>query len=982
MTLPRPTSLRLALLCLVAVAAIPAYTLLGYTALELKDRAGKEALQDATQLTRTVAYEQDRVFRDAREFSEILSRIPAIADPVQHRLCGQFLAEVHKTMPRYGNFGVATPDGNIFCSAVQLSAPVNITDRAYFRRAIESKRFAIGEYLIGRVTGKPSITVGYPLFDIQQKPLGVVFVAIDLAWLNEALRQTQLPAGSSVRVIDGNGTILAAYPAGQPAGSKLAENHELMRAMLRLGQRDAETPDTYTWISADYANVVKQIIESAQHSTFVWAELSRAQVNAEIGRRFNTYLLWIGIATLLVFVLAWMGSNTLVISSIKAVADAAKRFAAGDLSARVSLERAPAEIAGLAKTFDRMAEGVATREQRITQISGELARTNRILRTLSGSNRTLLRAEDEQTLLGDMCRVAVEVGGFRAAWVGYSQDDAPKSVKPMAYAGLDTRFFESLDVSWENNERGGGICGQAIRENRIITANRMLHETGTEPWWEIMERHGIASAIALPLQVGADVIGVMAIYAAEEGAFTDKDFALLEELAADLSFGIATIRARSEHARTEAALHHLAMHDPGTGLPNQTRLHQWLDEALQTARNAHYPVALVTINLPRMREIGDILGQYNVNQCINRIAASVRDVAGSNALVARSGRFTLSVAREKLDVTGAIALAERLTAAVRQPFELGSCSMEIESRLGIAVFPGHAADAEGLVGRSSLAAQHAQTTGRAHAVLDTNPEEAALQRLTMLGELRKAIDHGELAIHYQPKVEAASGRIVGAEALVRWNHPVRGMIPPGEFIQVAEHTGLIIPMTHEVLRIVGRQMHAWRQEHGLSIPVAVNLSALNLHDTELKNHIDGLIGTWGLERHLLEIEITESTLMRDPVEAMDVLTSFSRSGMHMFIDDFGTGYSSLAYLASLPVHALKIDRSFVTSMMKDAQHRAIVHSILSLAGSLDLKVVAEGVETPEQADILRSLSCDELQGYLFSRPLPPDQFIAWALSNA
>lgn len=982
MTLPRPTSLRLALLCLVAVAAIPAYTLLGYTTLELKDRAGKEALQDAAQLTRTVAYEQDRVFRDAREFSEILSRMPAIADPAQRRRCGQFLAETHKTMPRYGNFGVATPDGNIYCSAVQLSAPVNITDRTYFRRALESKRFAIGEYLIGRITGKPSITVGYPLFDNRQKPLGVVFVAIDLAWLNEVLRQTPLPVGSSVRVIDGNGTILAAYPAGQRPGTKTAENPELMRAMLRLGQREAEAPGIYSWISAEYANVLQQIINSAQHSAFVWAELSRAQVNAEIGRRVNTYLLWIGIATLLVFVLAWTGSNTLVISSIRAVADAAKRFAAGDLSARVSLGRAPAEIAGLAETFDRMAEGVATREQRITQISGELARTNRILRTLSGSNRTLLRAEDEQTLLGDMCRVAVDVGGFRAAWVGYSQDDAAKSVKPMAYAGLDARFFESLDVSWDDNGRGRGVCGQAIREKRIVTANRMLHEPGTEPWWEIMEQHGIASAIALPLLAGTHIIGVMAIYATEEGAFADKDFALLEELAADLSFGITTIRARAEHARTEAALHHLAMHDPGTGLPNQARLHQWLDEALRTARDAHYPVALISINLPRMREIGDILGQYNVNQCINRIAAAVRDVAGGNALVARSGRFTLAVAREKLDVVGAVALADRLAVAVRQPFELGSCSMEIESRLGIAVFPGHATDPEGLVGRASLAAQHAQATGRPHAVLDSNPEEAALQRLTMLGELRKAIDQGELTVHYQPKVEAASGRIVGAEALVRWNHPARGMVPPGEFIEVAEHTGLIIPMTHEVLRIVGRQMHTWRQEHGLSIPVAVNLSAHNLLDVDLTQHIDGLIGTWGLERRLLQIEITESTLMRDPVEAMNVLTGLSRSGMHMFIDDFGTGYSSLAYLASLPVHAVKIDRSFVASMMKDAQHRAIVHSILSLAGSLELKVVAEGVETTEQADMLRSLSCDELQGYLFSRPLPPDQFIAWALRNA
>jgi diguanylate cyclase (GGDEF)-like protein len=580
-----------------------------------------------------------------------------------------------------------------------------------------------------------------------------------------------------------------------------------------------------------------------------------------------------------------------------------------------------------------------------------------------------------------MCRVAVTSGGYRAAWVGYLQDDARKSVKLMACAGLDRVFFDELDVSWDDNERGGGVCGRAIRSGEIVIADSILAESGTEPWWDIMHRHGIESAIALPLVVGNTTIGIMAIYAAEQRAFAGKDLSLLDELAADLSFGIDTIRARAGHARTEAALHHLAMHDPGTGLPNQAMLRQWLHESLQLARGARFPVALLAINLPRMREIGDILGRHSIDQCLSRIAGAVKDAAGSDALVAREGRFTLAVALRKLDISGAVALAERLSAAVRQPFELGSCSMEVEARIGIAVFPGHASDPEALVGRASLAAQHALNTGRPHALLDANPEEAALKRLTMLGELRNAIENNELLIHYQPKVSATSQRITGAEALVRWKHPTRGMVPPGEFITIAEHTGLIIPLTYQVLRMVVQQLYAWRNEHGISIPVAVNLSAQNLHDPELSKHIDGLIGTWGIERRLLQLEITESTLMRDPFEALKALTGFSNSGMQLFIDDFGTGYSSLAYLASLPLHAVKIDRSFVNNMTKDTQHRAIVHSILSLASSLQMKVVAEGVETREQADMLCELSCDELQGYLFSRPLPPEQFIEWALHN-
>jgi EAL domain-containing protein (putative c-di-GMP-specific phosphodiesterase class I) len=224
-------------------------------------------------------------------------------------------------------------------------------------------------------------------------------------------------------------------------------------------------------------------------------------------------------------------------------------------------------------------------------------------------------------------------------------------------------------------------------------------------------------------------------------------------------------------------------------------------------------------------------------------------------------------------------------------------------------------------------------------------------------------------------------KVVGTEALVRWKHPKKGMISPGEFIPLAEQTGLIRPITHQVLRVAARQIHAWRSEHGVTLPVAVNLSAHTLHDAELTKHINALIGTWGLEHHLLQLEITESTLMRDPVEAMNVLSGFSQAGIKLFIDDFGTGYSSLAYLASLPAHALKIDRSFVSNMTKDAQHFAIVNSVLSLARTLKLKVVAEGVETAEQVEILASLACDELQGFHFCKPLPQDEFIEWALRN-
>lgn len=970
------------LLCLVAVAVLPAYILLIYTALELHDRASQEALRDATQLSKNLGREQERVFREARELSQILASVPRLTDPSQNSFCGRFLADIHKTMPRYGNIGFATPDGNIYCSAVPSSRTINIADRAYFRRAIESGQFAVGEYLLGRITGKPSITVGLPLLETNGKIKGIIFAAIDLGWLREALIYADLPAESSVRVVDYEGVVLAHHPAGEPQGTRLTAP-DLINAIRKLSEHTGTDfrPQPVSWMKTDRAYAVFPITNEVKHPAFVWTELSRTPVIAEIEQRFIRYLLWIAVATLLVAALAWSLSNRLVVGTIRNIADAARRFADGDLSARTGLKNAPTEIAGLAGTFDRMAEDVESRERHISEISEELARTNRILRTLSGSNRTLLRAEKEDILLNDMCRVATQVGGFRAAWVGYVKDDERRSVQLMAFAGLERSFFDALDVSWGDNAKGQGVCARAIRSGEIVTADRVLSEPGSAPWWALLQRHGIHSSIALPLTVNQRIIGMMGLYAEEQGAFTGKDIALLDELAADLSFGIETIRARAEHTRTENALQHLALHDPGSGLPNQLGLRQRLEQELQQARNERYPLSVFAINLPRLREIGDILGPRSVSQCIERIAGELRIAAGKDAFVSREGRFTIAVTRPRIDLPGAINLADQLDAAVRKPFDVGSCSMEVEAWIGIAAFPGHATDPDALVGRASLAAQRAQNTGRVVAVLEHNPEEAALKRLTMLGELRNAIDRNELMVHYQPKVDTLTHRIVGAEALVRWQHPVRGMVSPGDFIPLAEQTGLIRPITYQVLRMVTGQIHAWQQEHGLELPVAVNLSAHNLQDGELTRQIDGLIGTWGLERRLLELEITESTLMRDPAEAMGVLSGFSKSGMQLFIDDFGTGYSSLAYLASLPVHSVKIDRTFVNNMAKDAQHHAIVHSILSLADALKLKVVAEGVETREQADMLRELSCDELQGYLFSRPLPPEQFIEWALKN-
>lgn len=312
MPFPKPTSLRFALLCLVALAMLPAYALLGYSALELRERVGREGLRNAAYLTRTISWEQERVLREARELAQILSTHSAITDPVKSRHCAEFLADIRRTMPRYGNIGLASRDGDIYCSAATLPGRVNVSDRLYFRRAMETRGFAVGDYVIGRVTGRPAVTVAYPIAGIDGGNAGIVFIAIDLAWLNEFLGQADLPEGSSVRVVDRTGTVLAGYPDDSITGSKL-KTASMERAAENFKDPAANTRQAYTWLDeGKIAHAVLPISPTTENPAFVWTGISNTGLNAEIEDRFYRYLLWMGAATLIMFALAWIGSGVLV----------------------------------------------------------------------------------------------------------------------------------------------------------------------------------------------------------------------------------------------------------------------------------------------------------------------------------------------------------------------------------------------------------------------------------------------------------------------------------------------------------------------------------------------------------------------------------------------------------------------------------------------------------------------------------------------
>ena len=422
---------------------------------------------------------------------------------------------------------------------------------------------------------------------------------------------------------------------------------------------------------------------------------------------------------------------------------------------------------------------------------------------------------------------------------------------------------------------------------------------------------------------------------------------------------------------------HQALHDALTGLPNRVLFHDRVSQAIESARRARSGAVVMVMDLDHFKEINDTLGHYHGDQLLKLMGQRLTSLLRAEDTVARLGGDEFAVLLPSVGGREyANDVAEKILAALRQSFEVDGLTLEVGASIGIACYPTHGEDKETLIQRADIAMYVAKADHTGYQIYETEQDRHSVQRLALAGELRRAIEHDELVLHYQPKVDVASGRVVGAEALCRWQHPSLGLIMPDEFIPMAEHTGLITPLTKQVISMALQQTARWRaQGHRLS--VAVNLCARSFLDTQLLDDIPELLATWRVDPSLLEIEITESMIVGDPERARAVLEQLNELGITLAIDDFGTGYSSLAYLKQLPVDEIKIDKSFVLQMSSNLNDETIVRSIIDLAHNLDLRAVAEGVEDQAILGRLNELGCDVAQGYHISRPMPADRLEAW-----
>ncbi|WP_247872314.1 EAL domain-containing protein [Azospirillum sp. TSO35-2] len=443
----------------------------------------------------------------------------------------------------------------------------------------------------------------------------------------------------------------------------------------------------------------------------------------------------------------------------------------------------------------------------------------------------------------------------------------------------------------------------------------------------------------------------------------------------ELQFVLAFAEDIGEKRRAEQHIQYLAHFDALTGLPNRVLLFDRIAQALREARRDGSKVAVLFIDLDRFKVINDSLGHSFGDEVLRSVARRLQAGVRESDTVGRlGGDEFLIVVRRVAEPNDAACVAEKVVAHLASPFAVGGQNFVVTPSIGISLYPDDADDAEGLIRCADIAMYHAKEQGRNGFRFVTKEMGArSRERMDLEGSLRHAIREGELFLVYQPQVDTLTGRIVGLEALIRWRHPQEGLIMPGRFLPVAEETGLVLAMGDWVLFEACAQIRRWKAAFNLSVPVAVNVSGAQFRDGQLPAKVARALDANGLTGPELEVEVTESTLIDDVESAAATLEALKRRGVLIALDDFGTGYSSLSYLHRLPIDKLKIDRSFIHDLSTGASDASVPRAIVGLGRSLGLSVIAEGVETQEQLSLLRDLSCESYQGFLFSRPIPADE---------
>ncbi|MGA8006870.1 MAG: EAL domain-containing protein [Burkholderiales bacterium] len=1023
----RRLSLRTWFFVLVLTAMLPIVAIIVWSALNAREQRIHNAYAVVQSVARVSALAQQRQIESAR----LLLVGLANSSEVRQRnfvQCARFFAAVRPAVTHLANLGFADLQGRLLCSALPLSGEVNIADRDYFVLALARGAFAAGSYQVGRATHVGSVAFGIPAKDASGRNIGVAFAAFDLAAFAPFPDAARLPAHPQFLTVDRDGVVLAATPATAGLiGHRIpvARLHEALRSG-HAGIVDARDPQGTPTM---YAFAPAQLDGDA--AMYVVIGVSKASVVGPVDRTLARSLAMVLAAVLAFCGLAWAGYRRWVVRPVDRLIAAADAVAAGELSARASQAGPVAEYVRMQDRFNHMAETLEARERLLSGLVEVSADSyweqDEALRFKSFSDNMLPRGHfPANHFLGKLRWETPYFGVSEAQWAAHRATlDARQPFRDFVVGRIDDlgqRRYVSISGR-PTFDRSGAFTGyqgvatdvtqRVVAEEALRAAEeqyRALFDKSPSPMWVLrhedlrfvavneaaIAHYGYSKAEFLAMTTrdivsDADVPALLSQHVEPHAAALDhgqwrhrrKDGSIIDVHVR--SYGIVfegapahlvLVTDITERLRYERQIEHLATHDGLTGLPNRGLLADLAVQVLSSARRLGRNAALLLFDLDNFKLHNDSFGHQGGDALLREVSARIAQVLREGDTLARLGgdEFValLGDLRQPEDVATVIS---RIRGALSEPFKIGGQEVFVTTSIGVSMFPSDGRDLDTLVRHADTALYTAKELGRDDVRYFT-PElnRRAAERLVIEADLRRALERGEFTIYYQPQVDLYTRQIVAAEALVRWNHPTRGLVPPGAFIQIAEDSGLIVAIGHWILKEGCRQLRAWRDRGTQHLRLSFNLSPRQFRDKSLVSSVADAIAGAGVDSNQIELELTESLVMGSADRFEAGLRELKGLGLSLAVDDFGTGYSSLNYLKRFPIDKLKIDQSFVRGLETDSDDAAIARTVIALARSLKLKVTAEGVETFGQLEFLRMHGCDEIQGYYVAQPMPAPEF--------
>jgi diguanylate cyclase (GGDEF)-like protein len=879
------------------------------------ERAVALAQDEAAVHARLAAAQHRELIARTRTFLDVLTRVPVVRRTLVDQ-CHMLLRDLARNAPWQRRLWVVRPDGTAACAGHAPRVDLNVADRDYFRQALATRTFVVSDYIKSRVQDEPIIVAAMPVMDED----GTV-EAVALATLNVGLSEYPLSGvdqSSDAMIMVDSGNVVVSWRAmaeGERAaalqGTTLPDGPlaQLLSSDAKHGE--APGPDGITRIWG-----ISRISEPAGR---IAVGVSKAEV---VAHARSSAAKSIGIAAAvgaLAAVAVWFGAEVLLVRNIRALAEAARQIGRGNLNARPELPTSAGELQLVARALSEMATGLGEREEQLRTSRQALDEKTAILEaTLEHMDQGLLMVDENSSVR--ICNArAMDLLGLPAELMLARPNFRDVLTYQLAAGEFD-------DVADHLKQQ------QAF--DKELLARQSMYER-ERPNGTILEVR------TTPLPTGGAV-----------RTYTDL----------------------TERKLAERRILHTARHDLLTDLPNRLLFRERLDEALAESQRSGDHFAVLWLDLDRFKAVNDALGHAVGDELLVAVADRIRGILRQGDVIARLGGDEFAILqRAPEQPEAASSLADRLISELSQPFHIHDHQLHIGVSVGMAVWPSDGADGDTLLKNADLALYRAKADGRGvFRFFEAEMDAQVKTRRALELELRSALNDSQFELYYQPLVGTRDRKVKAFEALVRWNHPTRGLVAPDEFIALAEETRMILPLGTWIIQEACREAAGWP----LGVGVAVNISAVQFASGTLVQSVREALDSSGLRPERLQLEITESVLMDNAELSGHIFKELHDLGVRIALDDFGTGYSSLSYLRSFAFDKIKIDRSFLRELTATAGSLAFVRTIVSLGASLGIPVCAEGVETEQQFELVRSLGCSEAQGYLIDRPQPAGRALA------